>query len=48
MDTFYPYIVLESEGSVPDKNMPGFVNPDLPKRVGIKKLSSAIKVGGHM
>lgn len=33
----------ESEGSVPDKNMPGFVNPDLPKRVGIKKLSSAIK-----
>lgn len=28
--------------------MHGFVNPDLPKRVGIKKFSSAIKVGIYM
>ena len=28
--------------------MHDFVNPDLPKRVGIKKFSSAIKVGIYM
>ena len=35
----------ESERSVPEKTVHGFVNPDLPKRVGIKRFSSAIKVG---
>lgn len=46
----------ESETTLSDKSTSVFVNPDLPKRVGIKKLSNAIKkiscakafVGTHM
>ena len=33
----------ESVRTSPEKT-PGFVNADLPKRVGIKKLSGALKV----
>lgn len=36
-------VTTESERSLSEKSIPGFVNVDLPKRVGIKKLSSAIK-----
>lgn len=41
--SFYS-LFLESETTLSDKSTSVFVNPDLPKRVGIKKLSNAIKV----
>ena len=45
---FTSCVRIESERSLSEKSIPGFVNVDLPKRVGIKKLSSAIKVGNKL
>ena len=45
---FIDVCVLECESSVPDKSsipaVAGFVNVDVNKRVGIRKLSGALKV----